>query len=99
MPLYLLDMDVTGEPDGGERARTSRRFPEIVVEHRFVEHDRTGHEVWVFRAPSAAHVERWASATCSALRSLKQIEESSASATTARGHHEGGSPRREEASS
>jgi hypothetical protein len=85
MPCYLLDVEVKGTLEDGGQGLTSRRFPELVVEHRFVEHDATGHEVWVVRAPSAAHVERWVSASCSAVRSVQQI-------------HEGGPVRQEEAS-
>ncbi len=78
MPRYLLDVQRTAPVDRGGSASARWRFPEIAVEHRYVTHDRIGRELWVCRAPSAAHVERWAEAAPLELRSLRQIVETHA---------------------
>jgi hypothetical protein len=96
MPRYLLDMERTATPDPGATAVISRRFPEIAVEHRYTAHDLVGRELWVCRAPSAAHLERWAEASPFELRSLQQIYETHARAPHAPVPNTCGAARQEE---
>ena len=96
MPRYLLDMEQTASRDPGGGALIRRRFPEIAVEHRYLAHDLVGREMWVCRAPSVAHIERWAEAALFQLRSLQQIDETDAQAPHAPGPDKGGSTRQEE---
>jgi hypothetical protein len=64
MPRYLVETDLVDatQLDGAE-GLAERRFPELSVERRYSTHDGTGVRViWVCRAPSEAHVDRWAAA-------------------------------------
>ncbi|MPY93055.1 MAG: hypothetical protein GEV08_08315 [Acidimicrobiia bacterium] len=75
MPQFLFETGPTGGPhldDAGGLA--ARRFPEVVVEHRYAVHDDGRRDVWVCRAPSKAHIERWAAAARLELRSLHQVD-------------------------
>jgi hypothetical protein len=52
-----------------------QRFPEVAVERRYSPHaDGANREVWVCRAPSEAHVKRWADATCIAPVGLRHVD-------------------------
>ena len=56
-------------------ATASLRFPEIAVEQRFsARDDNGGRDIWVCRAPSAAHLRRWAEACRFALAVLQPID-------------------------
>lgn len=62
MPRYVLESSDIGR---AVRSRAAQqpvlRFPELDVEHGFVVRDPRGiRHVWVLRAPSEAHVRRWA---------------------------------------
>ncbi len=65
MPRYLLQ---TGKGASSSSAAAmqlaARLFPEIAIEHCYVAHDEVGaRATWVCRAPSDAHLHRWAEAS------------------------------------
>ena len=65
MPRYLLQTSTI--PSSGSGAATqlaARLFPEIALEHCYVAHDESrASATWVCRAPSEAHLYRWAEAS------------------------------------
>ena len=75
MSRYLVETDdppSRGAPRALDRARV--RTPEVAVEQRYRPHDGTGPEVWLCRAPNAAHVEHWARSAGLVLRSIRQVD-------------------------
>jgi hypothetical protein len=75
MPRYLLETDlVAGGHVEGAEGLTVRRFPEIAVERRYSTQDRTGaRAIWVCRAPSEAHIGRWAAALHLSVASVRRV--------------------------
>jgi hypothetical protein len=52
-----------------------QRFPEVAVERCYAPHaEGPNREVWVCRAPSEAHLRRWAEATCLAPLGLRHVD-------------------------
>lgn len=92
MPRYLFEtplLDDTARERAGRVA--AERFPEMEIEHTYVtERDDVSREVWVCRAPSASHVERWAAATQLPLGVVRRVDADVAARL------EGGSLRRSE---
>jgi hypothetical protein len=76
MPRYLLETRPTTASDRDRALRLAAlRFPEVAVEHAYAaraQHD--SRDVWVCRAPSQAHLQRWADAACLALGAVRLIE-------------------------
>ena len=61
MPHYLIETAAAGDAHVSSAIElTARRFPEVTVECRYVPHHADGSQIWVCRAPSEAHVVRWA---------------------------------------
>ena len=75
MPRYLVQTDeVTGSGLNGAERLAARRFPEISIEHRYVSDDgTTAREVWICRAPSEAHLGRWAESAHLSITSMCRI--------------------------
>ena len=75
MSRYLVETD---EPPASDALRAldraQVRTPEVAVEQRYRPHDGTGPEVWLCRAPNAAHVEHWARSAGLVLRSIRQVD-------------------------
>jgi hypothetical protein len=63
MPHFLLEFVPSGGAGGTQLeaavSLASSRFPEVVIERRYVVRVADLREVWVCRAPSQAHVTRW----------------------------------------
>jgi hypothetical protein len=75
MPRYLLETGPMSTADVRDAARlAARRFPEVVVDDRYVAHDDTPRELWVCHAPSAAHLQRWATAAHLDVRSVTHVD-------------------------
>jgi hypothetical protein len=75
MPRYLMETGVVTTPvlDEAERL-VAHRFPEIAVERRYVTDDGiTARAVWVCRAPSEAHLGRWAASAELSITSMCRI--------------------------
>ncbi len=76
MPRYLVETRPTTASDRDRALRLAAvRFPEVAVEHGYAaraEHD--SRDVWVCRAPSKAHIQRWAAAARLALGAVRHIE-------------------------
>jgi hypothetical protein len=64
MPLYLLELVPSADAGHAQLeaavSLATRRFPEVEVERRYVVRVDDPREVWVCRAPSEAHLTRWA---------------------------------------
>ncbi len=74
MPHFLVETTTTSRTGLlGAVRMAAERYPEIAIEDRFVAHDGPAREVWVCRAPSSTHLQRWAAAAGLVLRSLDQI--------------------------
>ena len=76
MPRYLLETRPTTASDR-ERALhlAALRFPEVAVELAHPGHAEHGTpDRWMCRAPSRAHLERWAAAAHLALGAIRHIE-------------------------
>jgi hypothetical protein len=76
MPRYLLQTGAVA-PSGSAAAvqLATRLFPEIAVEHCYVAHDEVNAQTtWVCRAPSDAHLRRWANASGFGRISLQRID-------------------------
>lgn len=76
MPRYLFDL-ATSDRETRERATrlATQRFPELEIEHSYVLHDEHGNrEVWVCRAPSEAHLHRWATAADITLGTVQRVD-------------------------
>ena len=69
MPRFVLEVEVVSAPQFATALTlTYQRFPEIAVEYRDVPRPRESiaeraKEIWVCRAPSEAHLGRWAAAS------------------------------------
>ena len=76
MSRYLVETEEPPESVAPTRAldRAELRTPEVAVERRYRPHDGTGPEVWLCRAPNAAHVEHWARSAGLVLRSIRQVD-------------------------
>lgn len=76
MPRYMFETPLTDDDAGDRAARlAAQRFPEVALEHRYAVHDDGSHrEVWVCRAPSVAHVRRWAGAAGVTLWVLRHVD-------------------------
>jgi hypothetical protein len=62
MPRYLLETEVIATVQIADAVRlAAQRFPEIAVEGLSTDDSGT-RTVWVCRAPSRTHVDRWAEA-------------------------------------
>ena len=75
MPRYLVETSVVGGShlDHAE-GLLAHRFPEISVERRFLtDDDTTTRAIWVCRAPSDAHVVRWAASAELSITSMRRI--------------------------
>jgi hypothetical protein len=55
-------------------ARLAQRFPEVEVVGQY-RCDDTGDELWICRAPSIAHVERWVAETAVRITSISRMSE------------------------
>jgi hypothetical protein len=76
VPRYLVESPPFS-PVERERllALAAHRYPEVAVEHCFAGGDDPGiGDVWVCRATSPVHLERWARAGGLALRAVRRIE-------------------------
>ena len=75
MPRFLVETEPRAAPRSGTADLIWRqRFPEVVVEHRYAAYDQaTSREVWLCRAPSSAHIHRWAVATSLPLVALQHV--------------------------
>jgi hypothetical protein len=76
MPRYRVEMDpgAADRLDGAGRM-AAHRFPEIAVEHRCTPNRAPGDRcVWLCRAPSEAHIDRWAAALQLRLASVRRID-------------------------
>jgi len=75
MPRYLLETSATTGPDRDRAsAAAAHRFPEVAIEHRFTaQDDSSSRDIWVCRAPSEAHVRRWAHACHLGLAALQSV--------------------------
>ena len=63
MPRFLLETEADAAVQlEATRRLASQRFPEVAIEDRAVAGGRGDHAYWVCRAPSEAHIGRWASA-------------------------------------
>ena len=71
MPRYELRVPPIAPADVGRAIDTiPRRFPEIeVIERRYDDTNQV--DVWICRAPSVSHLERWASASALPLATLR----------------------------
>ena len=56
--LTLTTADVPDDVGKGAITALATRYPEVDVVGRY-RSDATDHELWICRAPSVAHVERW----------------------------------------
>jgi hypothetical protein len=75
MPRFLVETEPQAAPtsDTADLIWT-QRFPEVVLEHRYAAYDETtSREVWLCRAPSGAHVHRWAVAIALRLVALQHV--------------------------
>jgi hypothetical protein len=77
MPRYLFETNQTSDP---QRVNADRlavvRFPEVAVEHRYTDrgdHDRR--ELWVCKAPSAAHIQRFAAAAELVVAAVRHVDD------------------------
>jgi|SRR5215212_6670344 hypothetical protein len=77
MPRFLVETEPQAAPGSHTADRIWRqRFPEVVVEHRYAAHDEAiSREVWLCRAPSSAHIRRWAVATSLPLVALQHVSD------------------------
>jgi hypothetical protein len=79
VPRYLVE---TCAVSAAERAVAERlaaqRFPEVALEHRYtVGEGAERHDLWVCRASSKAHVQRWSETSGLALGEVRRIEDDS----------------------
>jgi hypothetical protein len=75
MPRYLLETraESGSRLEGAERL-AAQRFPEISFERHYVTDDgSTARAIWVCRAPSVAHLGRWAETAELAVTSMCRI--------------------------
>ncbi len=73
MPRYLFETPPHSRVRSDAVVRlVALRFPECTVEHRGTE--IAGYERWVCRAPSEAHVHRWADAAGITIEGLRRVE-------------------------
>lgn len=77
MPHYLFETEGASEPQRSSGPHLAAwRFPEVAVEHRYAAHGVPhGKELWVCRAPSEAHVHRWAAASDLELAALRHVDD------------------------
>ena len=75
MPRFLLETDAVATPQIDAAVRlAAERFPEIAVEDLATDDNGTT-SLWVCRAPSKTHVDRWASAAhLAAAISVKSVD-------------------------
>lgn len=76
MPRYLLEAKVvTASGSAAAIELAARRFPEVAVEHCYVAHDAAGaRTTWVCRAPSEAHLQRWAATGGLPLVAVRRVD-------------------------
>jgi hypothetical protein len=75
MPRYLFETQTAARQLDAAVELAALRFPEITVEQRYLEHDGSnGRAILVCRAPSDAHLRRWAVSTQLPLTSLRHID-------------------------
>jgi hypothetical protein len=75
MPRYLFETDASVRTGRDQVDTLAHRFPELELEHSYLVHDGGGsREVWVCRAPSEAHLRRWAIAADLMLRHVQRID-------------------------
>ena len=99
MPLFLLEtLGATAAAWALADRIGAERFPEVGVEHRFAAGATGVPDVWVVRAPSRDHAERWASAAALDVVDLRPIHavqgtrHAGTTATDARTEIRGGEP-------
>jgi hypothetical protein len=76
MPRYLIESGSQPRAHVGEAIElAAQRFPEIAVEQCYAERDASDARLfWVCRAPSVAHIDRWAVAAQLRLTSLCLVD-------------------------
>jgi hypothetical protein len=76
VPRYLLETATTSAEDRKRAGATAaQRFPEVAIERYLSASDPAdGRDLWVCRAPSAAHLRRWADACRLTLAALQTID-------------------------
>lgn len=74
MPLYLIDVGPAPADAQDDAVRlAAKRFPEIAIEQRYFEHDGV-RDLWVCRAPSAIHLERWTAAVGLPVHAIRLVD-------------------------
>ena len=88
MPRYLVETETAGTLQLTRATRlAAQRFPEIAVEHHYTAYDEAStRDLWVCRAPSRTHLERWADAARIACRSVEKVDDTAS--TSAGGSNE-----------
>jgi hypothetical protein len=76
VPRYLVETAAATADDRDRATATAaRRFPEVGIERVFSAHDGAdSRDIWVCRAPSPAHLRRWADACHLAMAALQVID-------------------------
>ena len=76
MPRFLLETEADAAAQlAATRRLANQRFPEIAVEDRAVAGGLRDHAYWVCRAPSEAHIGRWAEAIQLTVISVQPIHQ------------------------
>ena len=75
MPLFLFEVPPISARERDRAVRlAAQRFPEIVLEHHYAEHDGGGRDVWVCRAPNEDQLARWAAAGDLTLGRVRHVD-------------------------
>jgi hypothetical protein len=75
MPLFLVEAPPISDLERDVAVRlAAQRFPEIVLEQHYAEHDGGGRDVWVCRAPNEDQLTRWAAAAALTLGEVRRVD-------------------------
>jgi hypothetical protein len=73
MPRFLLDAAAPESALHRLRDLAAHRFPEVALEQHFTDHAGTT-DMWVCRAPSCTHVQRWADAAGLQVQAIRRVD-------------------------
>ena len=75
MAVFLMDAAPITDAERDAALRlAARRFPELALEQRFGEHDGSGDDLWVCRAPDPDRLARWAAAAGLEVGDIRHVE-------------------------